>query len=282
MEEDKVKGRYFYLMLKENFYDSDDMVLLESMENGYLYSNILLKLYLKSLKDKGKLMYKDRIPYNVEMLAKLTRHNVDVVRRAIQIFKDMGIIEILDNGAIFMLDIENYIGKSSTEADRRRKYDRRIADEKKQLLISEKSHEKPCENSCEKSHEHTDIELDLNTDLKLELEKDIEKEPQIGEITKKVISRLNELTGSNFRVDGKATKDLIKNLLKDYKEEDILMVVNKMCYKWGTDEKMKEYLRPSTLFRRSNFENYYGMQVSKKEVTTKDIAKKMDISAFFK
>lgn len=165
MEDKKENGRYFYLMLKENFYDSDDMVLLESMENGYLYSNILLKLYLKSLKDKGKLMYKDRIPYNAEMLAKLTRHNIDVVRRAVDIFQQMGIIEILDNGAIFMLDIQNYIGKSSTEADRRRKYDRRIAEEK-QKLIGKKS---PCEKSCEKSHEHintnTDTELELDTDL---------------------------------------------------------------------------------------------------------------------
>lgn len=162
-EEKKVKGRYFYLMLKENFYDSDDMVLLESMENGYKYSNILLKLYLRSLKDKGKLMYKDRIPYSVEMLAKLTRHDPDTVRRAIDIFQQMGIIEILDNGAIFMMDIENYIGKSSTEADRRRAYDRRIAAEKKKLLPSNETCEESCENSCEKSHEH--IDLDLNPEL---------------------------------------------------------------------------------------------------------------------
>lgn len=170
---DEVKGRYFYLMLKDNFYDSDDMVLLESMENGYLYSNILLKLYLKSLKDKGKLMYKDRIPYSVEMLAKLTRHNTDVVRRAIEIFQQMGIIEILDNGAIFMMDIENYIGKSSTEADRRRAYDRRIAQEKKQLLLTS-------EKSCEKSHEHIDIELDIDidTDKDINTEKDPEGEKE--------------------------------------------------------------------------------------------------------
>ena len=170
MNEDKeVKGRYFYLMLKDNFYDSDDMVLLESMENGYLYSNILLKLYLKSLKDKGKLMYKDRIPYNVEMLAKLTRHNVDVVRSAINLFQQMGIVEILDNGAIFMLDIENYIGKSSTEADRRRAYDRRIAEEKRKLLL--KSGNNSCDISCEKSHAHIDIELDIDTDIDKKKEK---------------------------------------------------------------------------------------------------------------
>ncbi len=159
-EEKKTIGRYFYLMLKENYFDTDDIVLLESMENGYLYSNILLKLYLKSLKDKGKLMYKDRIPYNIQMLAKLTRHNVDVVKSAIKIFEEMGIVEKLDNGAMFMLDIENYIGKSSTEADRRRKYDRRISEEKQILLDCEYS----SDNSCEKSHEHIESDLNLNLD----------------------------------------------------------------------------------------------------------------------
>ena len=68
-EESKTNGRYYYLMLKENFFESDDLIFLESMENGYLYSNILLKLYLKSLKEKGRLMYKDKIPYNSKMIS---------------------------------------------------------------------------------------------------------------------------------------------------------------------------------------------------------------------
>ena len=33
--------KYYYLKLKENFFDSDNMVLLESMQDGILYSNIL-------------------------------------------------------------------------------------------------------------------------------------------------------------------------------------------------------------------------------------------------
>ena len=42
--------KYYYLKLKENYFDEDAIVLLESMQDGILYSNILLKLYLKSLK----------------------------------------------------------------------------------------------------------------------------------------------------------------------------------------------------------------------------------------
>ena len=147
-------GRYYYLMLKENFFESDDLIFLESMENGYLYSNILLKLYLKSLKEKGRLMYKDKIPYNSKMISQITRHNIDVVDKAIKIFKELGILDILDNGAIYMLDIENFIGKSSTNADRQRQYQRRINQEKQELLPE-------CKNSNKNSDEHIEIEIEL-------------------------------------------------------------------------------------------------------------------------
>lgn len=85
--------RYYYLKLKENFFDSDEMVLLESMPDGYIYSNILLKLYLRSLKHEGKLMFNDRIPFNSTMLATITRHSVGVVEKAVQIFRDLQLIK---------------------------------------------------------------------------------------------------------------------------------------------------------------------------------------------
>ncbi len=49
--------KYYYLKLNENFFESDTMIVLESMPDGYLYSNILMKLYLRSLKNEGKLMF---------------------------------------------------------------------------------------------------------------------------------------------------------------------------------------------------------------------------------
>ena len=127
--------KYYYLRVKENFYDSDEMIILESMPDGFLYSNILIKLYLRSLKNNGKLMFNDRIPFNSEMLSKITRHPVAVVEKAVSIFKEMNLIDVLDNGAIFMLDIESFIGKSNTEADRKRNYRRRIEKEKQKLSL---------------------------------------------------------------------------------------------------------------------------------------------------
>lgn len=123
--------KYYYMRLKEDFFDTDEIRVLETMTDGYLYSNILLKMYLKSLKNEGRLMLNNIIPYSPQMIASVTGHQVGTVERALEIFKQLGFIDVLDNGAIYMLEIQNFIGKGSTEADRQREYDRRIAAEKK-------------------------------------------------------------------------------------------------------------------------------------------------------
>lgn len=128
------KKTYYYLKLKENFFDSEDMKLLQGMKDGYLYSDILLKLYLISLSQEGRLMYRGIIPYTPEMVATVTRHQVGTVEKAMNVLEQMGFIEILDNGAIYMLDIQNFIGQSSTEADRKREYRNLINSEKKRIF----------------------------------------------------------------------------------------------------------------------------------------------------
>ena len=71
--------KYYYLKLKENYFDDDSIVLLESMQDGVLYSNILLKLYLKSLKHGGRLQLDEDIPYTAQMIATTTPVPVIVI-----------------------------------------------------------------------------------------------------------------------------------------------------------------------------------------------------------
>jgi predicted phage replisome organizer len=156
--------KYYYLKVKENFFDSEQMIVLESMQDGHLYSNILLKLYLRSLKNEGKLMFNDRIPYNSTILSQVVRHPVGVVEKAIGIFKEFGLIDVMDNGAIYMLDIQNYIGQSSTEADRQRDYQRRISEDKGRLLLPE------CKKSNRKSNRKSTPEIEIEKELKIEKE----------------------------------------------------------------------------------------------------------------
>jgi predicted phage replisome organizer len=182
--------KYYYLKLKDNFFDSDAMIILESMENGYLYSNILMKMYLRSIKTDGRLMFNERIPYNANLLSKIVRHNVDVVEKAIKVFKELDLIEILDNGAIYMLDIQNYIGQSSTEADRKRLYRTKVNNEK--LQIGQMSSNCPDKTPPE-------IEIEKELEIKKEnIKRKIFTKPTIEEIQNYCNERNNGINAEAF------------------------------------------------------------------------------------
>lgn len=154
---------YYYLKVKDNFYESEEMILLQNMQDGYLYSDILMKLYLRSLKNQGKLMFKDVIPYSPELLAQVVRHQLGTVKQALQIFQNLGLIEILDNGAIYMLDIQNFIGKSSTEADRKREYRMQIdAEKERQRQLSGQMSDK---TTPKIEIENIDIDIDNRNNI---------------------------------------------------------------------------------------------------------------------
>lgn len=134
--------KYYYIRLNENFFEKEEIKIIESLPNGLEYSLILLKMYLKSLKRNGRLMATDLIPYSPETLSRVIGHNVDTVRNAIRVFEEFKLIEVLDNGAIYMNEIQSLIGKSSTEADRKREYRKKINEEKKLLSEGKKDNKK--------------------------------------------------------------------------------------------------------------------------------------------
>lgn len=196
--------KYYYLRLKDNFFDSDELKILESMKDGYLYSNILLKLYLRSLKNDGKLVVNDRIPYNAEMLASVTGHQVGTIKQALSMFKELGLIEILENGAIYMLDIQNFIGKGSTEADRQRLYDRRISDERKQKKLTQSRN---LEEIFEKSTPEIEIELEKDIEIEKEIHSSAKstttkrkrfEKPSISDIKQYCMERNNNVNAEHF------------------------------------------------------------------------------------
>lgn len=242
--------KYYYMRLKDNFFEDETMVILESMPDGYLYSNILLKLYLKSVKSEGKLMFNDYIPYNPQMIATITRHSVGVVEKALKIFKDMGLIEILDDGTIYMLNIQSYIGKSSTEADRIRNYRNKISTEKaKGVQMYEK-----CTPEIEKEKE-----LEIDT----EIEKDIYKDDFLTKVTD-IVDYLNSKADTKFKSSSKKTKSLIHARFEDgFTVDDFYTVIDKKCEEWKGTE-WEKYIRPETLFG-TKFEGYLNQKNNKNE-----------------
>lgn len=155
--------KYYWLKLDVTFYDREEIQLIESMPNGYKYINFYMKLLLKSANSEGRLMFKDVIPYTDEMLATITRMDIDAVRSAIKIFLELGLMQRLDDGALFMLETEKMVGCETEWARKKREYR-----EKKKIEILE-----------DKSKTKKDIvrqEIEIEKDIEIDKEKDIEIE----------------------------------------------------------------------------------------------------------
>ena len=181
--------KYYYLKLKENYFDEDAIVLLESMQDGILYSNILLKLYLKSLKNGGKLQLDENIPYTAQMIATITRQQVGTVERALQIFMKLGLVEPLQNGALYMSNIELLIGQSSTEGERKRRA--RLA------LQEQKALPKAGADICP-----PEIEIEKEIDIEIEKESELET----GHPAPAAYGRYHNVILSDTELDGLKTE----------------------------------------------------------------------------
>lgn len=70
-----------------------------------------------------------------------------------------------------------------------------------------------------------------------------------------IISYLNQKSGASYQAD-EGTSQLIADLIgMGYTETDIRTVIDRKCSEWLADPKMRQYLRPSTLFG-NKFQEY--------------------------
>ena len=238
--------KYYYMRLKENFFDTNEMKVLESMQDGYKYSNILLKLYLMSLQSDGKLMLNERIPYNSQMIATITRHSVGDVEKALVLFKDLGLIEILDSGAIYMLDIQKYIGKSSTEADRQREYKRKISYSKE-----------ICKKSNKKSTPEIEIELEKDIEIDIDTDKKKKKKSAKADLN----GMIDSFTENEELKDAlKAFLDMRKSIKKPIQTEYAFkLALNKLKHLSDRDSERIEIVNQSV---EHNWQTFYALQNS--------------------
>ena len=177
--------KYYYLKLKENYFDEDVIVLLESMQDGFLYSNILLKLYLKSLKNGGKLQLDENKPYTAQMIATITRQQIGTVERALRVFTELGLVEVLNNGAFYMSDIELLIGQSSTEGERKR----RARMELQKILPPQSKADKCPPYSADICPPEIEIKKEIEKEIEIDIELEKEREKETGHTAPTVYGR---------------------------------------------------------------------------------------------
>lgn len=151
------KERFYWIKLNKDFFKRHDIAVIESMQNGKDYVLFYLKLMLESVDHNGRLRFSEMIPYDVDMLSAVTRTNVDIVRSAMRILCELGMIEILDDKTIFCTEVGRLLG-SETFAAQRKREERALPPADNGGQCPQLSPECPL-----------DIEIDIEKDIDIEL-----------------------------------------------------------------------------------------------------------------
>ncbi|WP_240430571.1 phage replisome organizer N-terminal domain-containing protein [Suicoccus acidiformans] len=197
--------RYYWLKLNENFFEDDTIQWLEEQENGDKYVIFYLKLALKSLQDNGKLIRyvgEKLMPYDVKALSKLTNTDSDTVKVAMNLFVEIGLVEILDTGELFMKQIEEMTGSETAAAKRMRK-----SRAKQKLLEQTVDKTSQCYSDVHKS----DTEKEIEKELDIELDKEQDKS---NATTADSLKALYQFYQENFGI----ITPYIQDDIKDYSE----------------------------------------------------------------
>lgn len=162
--------KFYWLQLREDFFDEDAIDWLEEQPNGKEYSLFYLKLCLKSLRTNGVLIRRVGnmlVPYDHVKLGELTKTPSDTVMVAMQLLLKIGLVKTLENGELYITQVENMIGSQSKSAFK--KQQQRLHAKSKILLESGQEGDK-CPPKIEEEKEE-ELEQDLELDLEEEKEK---------------------------------------------------------------------------------------------------------------
>lgn len=126
--------RFYWLKLKRDFFKRHDIRIIEGMPNGKDYVLFYLKLLCESVDHDGNLRFNERIPYNEEMLATITNTNVDIVRAAVKMFTQLGMMELMDDGTFFMTEVQKMVGFETEWAEKKRQYREKLRQKEDNVL----------------------------------------------------------------------------------------------------------------------------------------------------
>ncbi|WP_373599443.1 phage replisome organizer N-terminal domain-containing protein [Paraclostridium bifermentans] len=154
--------KYYWLKLKEDFFEEDAISWIEEQENGKDYCLFYLKLCLKSLKTNGLLIRNVGsmlVPYDVKTLSRVTNTEKDTVRVAMELFKNIGLVQILENGEIYISQLKNMVGSETKWAEKKR------LQRQKKDNVPKLSGQYPIEIDIEKENRERDKRKEIDIDI---------------------------------------------------------------------------------------------------------------------
>lgn len=114
--------RYYWLKLKEDYFNSPKIKKLRKIAGGDTYTIIYLKMQLLSIKNNGIIEFEKIEPTFQEELALKLDEDVENVSVTLAYLQAQGLIDMNENNEFLLLEASNNIGSESESAERVRQF----------------------------------------------------------------------------------------------------------------------------------------------------------------
>ena len=224
--------RYYWLQLKDDFFNSKEMKLMRKLPGGEEITIIYLKMMLASLAEQGKLYFEGLAEDLAEELSLLIDEDPEAIRLTLMFLTKKKLLTTSDNYQFNLEQVPEMVGSETASTRRSRK------------------------------HRENQKALQCNTNA-TKGNGDIDKEQKAqSDVYDEIINYLNDKTGSHFKPTSKSTQRLINGRLSEnYSIDDFKHVIDVKTLEWKNDFKMSKYLTPDTLFNATKFEKYLNQKM---------------------
>lgn len=230
--------KYYWIKLKTNFFNREDIDFMLSQENGCEYVVLYQMLCLNTANNNGRLETKMNeviIPYDIKKIVRDCKYfDYDTVAVALDLYKKLGLIYEEDNKILKISNYDEMIGSETKWAEQKRIYR-----ENKKLL--ENNQDKVVDNVLQENRDKSIENRDKKKEIKKENIKEKKQYAEFVNMTENEYNKLIDTYGENF------TKQCI-NKLDNYKgssgkkyKDDYRAILT-----WVVDEIKKNYKQQNT------------------------------------
>lgn len=244
-----------WIKINVDIFDDEKFDAIETMSDKHMIQLAWIKLLCLAGKcnEKGFLMLTNEIPYTDEMIAKRFGMSIGDTQRALALFQDLNMIEVVDNTYMVSnwLLYQNQRGLEDMKkqhADAQKRY----RDKQKIAKISEKK--------------ESDITRDITGDIipSYSISISNSKSNSFTKEIKEIIDYLNILLNKRYTYNNQSyNKKIVARLKEGFTVDDFKTVIDKKYYEWNETE-FEQYLTPDTLFAPSKFEKYLNQKAVRK------------------
>lgn len=222
MEKEKeMAKKYYWLKLKDNFFNQKEVKKLRRIAGGDTYTIIYLKMQLLSIKKDGIIEFEGTEKDLAEQLSYEIDEDLNNIQVTLSFLKVNNLIEEISENNFLLTKVPDCIGKEGASAERVRRHR-----ERKALLEKEKEQKMlQCNGEVTNSN---NVVIKSNTEIEKEKEIEIEKDNNISKdiFINKVVSEWNSIGVSPIKLIRGTRQKMLNARIKEYSEEGVLQAIN--------------------------------------------------------